>query len=818
MTQRMFRPGRLVLAIFLLSGMVAVTPVWSRDPQHAALDSVRQEQLWRLGSGQVAVGRFDDAADTFEKLAEQSRNGESAGQVAKWLDSFGEIDARRHRIRQKQYDENVEIAKDRVEMMRLRPYWVAVFEKPMEWMGKWSNGEIRESMTPAGQETYDRIAAAATVVRETWGLGDELDAARTYALKDWYRFRRFHLVMFHLDWTDVLATARYAMLNAADEDAFRQEPWLDTLVAESIAAAEEFREKHEWLDASGIYYELTEIFPDDRGMEEALEECNGHARIDMLYSPDGEWKDDVQRIYVDMLRSILEKVEREYTNEPNFRDIARSGLKSLLLLADSETLKESYNELKDEFLVEHFKIRINKLLRDVAQANVYTKQHCQRDFETALAINKQTLILDNGLVIAELAHGALSELDEFSSVIWPSEVEDFRKHTVGEFSGVGISINMLRSGEIQVFSPLEGTPAYEAGIQPGDIISSIDGETTEGFTSDDAVERITGPSGTTVTLGITRQGVQGEIEVPLVRSKITIQTVKSQKRDASGHWDFMIDPERKIGYIRVSNFMENTTRELRAALSELEARGAEGVILDLRFNPGGLMKSAVEMSELFLDPGKVVVSTKGRTEASADPVRANPEGRNFTDLPLVVLVNDYSASASEIVSGAIRDHKRGLVVGERTFGKGSVQNLIPIGDRAATRDAAFLKLTTASYYLPGGRCIHREKDAETWGVDPDVAVKMYPREAGYVLEARRKADVLRGKNQSGDKQAEDEVVNELLARDGEEQVDADIQLEAALLALRVRLLGHTDWSDLEAAVAINDAQREPQTEKATTTK
>lgn len=814
MIDRIACPSRRVLPLSMTALLLIAGPLQASDPQHAGLDAIRQEQLWRVGSGQVATGRFDDAAKTFEELATQSRDGATAEKVAKWLDDFEKIDAQRNRVRQEQYDKNVQIAQDRIVMVQLRPVWMALFEKPMSWLGEWSSGDIRDTLTPAGQETYDRIDDGMQVASDQWGLDRAINRSERFALNDWINFRRFHTLMVHMDWSTVLATARYAMLNAVDEDAFRREPWLDTLVSESIAAGEAFREKHEWLDAAGIYYELTEIFPDDRGMEEALDECNGHARIDMLYAPDGDWKKDIERVYPDMLWSILDKIERDYTKEPNFRDIARSGLKSLLLLSESHTLAKTYDVLNDEFLVESFRIRVNKLLRDLAEANVYTKRECRRDFATALQVNKQTLVLDTGLVVSQLANGALNELDEFSSVIWPSDVEDFRKHTVGEFSGVGISINMLRSGEIQVFSPLEGTPAYEAGIQPGDIIASIDGESTEGFTSDDAVDRITGPSGTTVTLGIKRHGVEGEIQVPLVRSKITIQTVKGLARDASGHWDFMLDPENKIGYIRVSNFMENTSHEMRAALSELESRGAKGVILDLRFNPGGLLKSAVEMSELFLDPGQVVVSTKGRTEASADPVYANPEGRNYRDMPLVVLVNDYSASASEIVSGAIRDHHRGLVVGQRTFGKGSVQNLIPIGDRSGARDAAFLKLTTASYYLPGGTCIHRQKGADKWGVDPDVNVKVYPREDGYILEQRRKAEVLRGKNQDHEETPIDEV--ESLAAGDDEKIDADIQLEAALLAMRVRLLGHSDWTDMAAAVAVNDSQPEPEAKKNTT--
>ncbi len=414
------------------------------------------------------------------------------------------------------------------------------------------------------------------------------------------------------------------------------------------------------------------------------------------------------------------------------------------------------------------------------------RKEAEAYFQRLLEANRQTIGLPEWVVIKEAAEGGLGALDRFTSFIWPAEVEEFRKHTVGEFSGVGIQIGKDEGG-LRVVSPLEGTPAYDEGIQPGDLIVKIDGKSAQGMSLNRAVMAITGPPGTQVVLTIHREGVKHEIDVPLTRARIKIHTVKGYKRDEANKWDYMIDSELKIAYVRVASFMDNTVDELKQTLEELQKRDVRGVILDLRVNPGGLLRSAVEMAELFLPKDKLIVKTQGRRPD--DTHRTESRAAATLHLPLIVMVNGASASASEIVAGAIKDHGLGLVLGERTYGKGSVQNLLPIAD-----NTAFLKLTTALYLLPSDRSIDRSDDSETWGVEPHIMIKLAPKELGQIGLMRRKADIVKGKGQPAS--APPHAESDTAAQEPEAPdvlPETDPQLEAALLVMRVRLLGDQDW-------------------------
>lgn len=771
------RWSRAVIWVILPAVWLASATLFAGDAP--AVAKIDPERLWRLGADQVACGRFDEASATFDELLDAAPDNRSAEKIRSWLEAFRALEARRQQLRTSEREKHSQIARDRLAQIHLKPYWSAVFDKPVEVLDTiWENELLNKVLWPEWQPV-------------------------AYYFRT---FHRFHARMVSVDWTNALAEARYAFMNADDQDAFRQEAWLDTLVAESIAGAEAYRRDKEWVKAANIYFDLSEIFPDDAGFKEALDECTGHARLEAIYKPDGDWRQDIASIHRRMLLDVLDRIKRDYVRKPDFREITRSGLKALLLAVESDALKESFDVLKDEWLAQECQNRLRMQLQRIDRADYFGYSECRGYFLSALEINAQTVVLPEGIVVAELADGALTALDEFSSVIWPSAIDEFKKHTVGEFYGVGISINM-QGGKITVFSPLEGTPAYEAGVQPGDVITKVNGESTAKFSLNEAVDKITGPKDTTVKLTIQRRGATEEIDLYLKRAKITIHTVKGVDRDAAGRWDYMLDPDNGIGYVRVTNFMENTTQELREALSELDARGAKGIILDLRFNPGGLLKSAVDMSDMFLRPGQIVVSTQGRSAQTRNEIRSGRADGEHTDVPLIVLVNDYSASASEIVSGAIKDHHRGRLVGERTFGKGSVQRLIRIDDQMGgpAEASAFLKLTTDHYYLPSGRCLHRDDDSETWGVDPDITVKLCPKETAYLLDVRRRAEVLRGKNQADDDDFEpDEGLHGAEADDIE--VDADAQLEAALLAMRVRLLSHQDWPASGTDVAVRDAK------------
>jgi carboxyl-terminal processing protease len=334
--------------------------------------------------------------------------------------------------------------------------------------------------------------------------------------------------------------------------------------------------------------------------------------------------------------------------------------------------------------------------------------------------------------------GILSKLDPYSSYISPEELGQFRASVENEFGGVGIQI-AIDGGTLLVVSPLYGTPAYRAGIVPGDRITEIEGQSTEGITIDQAMHKLKGAPGSKVTVKVLHAGAREPQKVTLTRELVHVETVLGHRRLPNDQWDYMLDPDRRIAYIRVTAFSRDTARDLRRVLEELQTVKPRGLILDLRFNPGGLLTSAIEVSDLFISKGRIV-STSGRNcpDRSWD---AQAEG-TFTGFAMVVLVNRYSASASEIVSACLQDHHRAVVIGERTWGKGSVQNVIELEE-----GRSLLKLTTSSYLRPSGHNIHRfpnAKDTDEWGVRPDKGyeLKLGDEELMALVRDRRDRDIL----------------------------------------------------------------------------
>ncbi len=371
-----------------------------------------------------------------------------------------------------------------------------------------------------------------------------------------------------------------------------------------------------------------------------------------------------------------------------------------------------------------------------ADDNAELFREADRFIEILRLVQKQYVEdVDTKDLFHDAIDGMLGGLDPFSNYIPAEEVAEFDKATRGKFGGIGIRIGM-RKGLLTVISPLEGTPAYRAGVMAGDMIIEIEGESTDGMRLDEAVKVLTGDPGTKVTLTV--RHVTGEVEkITIKRAMIEVPTVKGVRRDENNDWVYMIDEAKKIGYVRVASFVENSVPDLREAIEQMRADGMKALILDLRFDPGGILKTAVEMTDLFIREG-VIVRTKGR---STPPWEATAtEEDTLPHFPMVVLVNQYSASASEIVSGALQDHHRAILIGERTFGKGSVQNVIPLkGEKSR------LKLTTSKYYLPSGRCIHREEDMtedDEWGVTPDIVVSMTPQEYVALITARQEGEVI----------------------------------------------------------------------------
>ncbi len=416
--------------------------------------------------------------------------------------------------------------------------------------------------------------------------------------------------------------------------------------------------------------------------------------------------------------------------------------------------------------------------------------------------------------------GALE--DPYTVYLSPEELDPFDKQIRGSFTGIGAEVD-LHDDRLRIVSPLDDSPAFHAGVMAGDMVLDIDGVSTVGMSINEAIKRLTGPPGTQVTIKV-RHLTGQESDIAITRARINVRTVKGASRQkqngddvggtSGGGWDFMLDASRGIGYIRISQFTDTTADDVRAALDQLLARKVKGIILDLRFNPGGLLESGIAVSDMFLDEGKTIVSVKGR----AVPERSfasHAEG-TIPPVPMVVLANEASASAAEIVTGALADNGRAVFIGTRTWGKGSVQQI-----RVLPSDTGALKITNAYYYLPSGRNIHRRKGAAQWGVDPadGFYVPMTTEQVRAMIDHRRKNDVLTNgveHDGQGDKNGADNANGGGGGADGGVTpasilaTRADAQLAAALEAM-IGKLETGDWPHVGqdgAAALANEARRE----------
>lgn len=346
--------------------------------------------------------------------------------------------------------------------------------------------------------------------------------------------------------------------------------------------------------------------------------------------------------------------------------------------------------------------------------------------------------VDRRKLLEAALRGMIKELDPYSSYIPPEELSRFNQQVDQQFGGIGIQVQPdPRTRRILVISPLPDTPAYKAGVRAGDIVTEVEGYDTEDMPLSRAVELMKGPPGETVSIKVRHLSATEDEEISMERAIISVRSVLGDKWGKDGKWDFLIDDENKIGYVRLTQFGRKSAEELAEAIETLQKQGMKGLILDLRFNPGGLLSQAVKISDLFIDSG-TIVSTEGK----------NTEKRTFSatkagtlpDFPMAVLINRFSASASEILSACLQDHKRAVVVGERSWGKGSVQNVIELESGASA-----LKLTTAGYLRPSGKNIHRFPDSKVtdeWGVHPDDEIKFTRKELEDYDEYRRARDVL----------------------------------------------------------------------------
>lgn len=592
------------------------------------------------------------------------------------------------------------------------------------------------------------------------------------------------------------------------------DPRIGQVAEQAERQARKAEEQGDWLTASELFGRLNLLYDTEARYRDDVRRVGRRLQMMRLYTPKrlhdlrsqrlveagedplppfnefGEsWQRKLAGVDESMVVRAISYADRQHVEGVKTAQMVVSGLDALKTLATTGDLAEAFPAIGDKAKVGRF---LNGLANEQRRFELAGDRADFRDLIRLIGslrqLNDSTLALPWEALVHEFGNGAMDALDDFSSIVWPDEIRQFQRTTRGSFTGVGIQITIDDADRLVVVTPLDGTPARRAGIQAGDIIRMIDGHSTIGITSSQAVDLITGPAGAKVTLSVEREGVDGLIDFEIVRAEIPLVTVKGWERSGDGEkdWNWWIDRDNRIGYVRLNQFTEDTVRDFDDAVQQMIAQegAVDGLILDLRYNPGGLLSSAVEIVNRFVREG-VVVTQRDAQGRVRERQRARPGKATLLDTPVVVLVNEGSASASEIVSGALQDLDRAVVVGARTFGKGSVQNVYDIGQGLAA-----MRLTTQYYYLPSGRLIHRKPASKVWGIEPDVHVAMLPEQISRSLRLRQDADIRpedRGAIPVQNADADDEPLGPPEPRRLIEE-GIDPQLETALVLLQSQTL------------------------------
>ncbi len=653
---------------------------------------------------------------------------------------------------------------------------------------------------------------------------EERDADRATALEE---------MRTHLEERDIyealLSVVKVQTLSDDLDDVFAYDEvgQILTWAKEEIARAEE---ANDWLELQELVFRMRTIFEDtDRQDEHQIyydELKVVSRRVGMLarYAPRhlhkfrakraerlgeddpgpfnedraDDWKERLEGITPKMLKNSLRKAAVEHIEAEHWLPLLAGGLDAMRIFATTPALSETFPNLNDQEKVQRFLDVVRNEMATVHRTNPeeLNSWTLSAVLDDVVVANEQTLKLPRALIYREFGDGAMYELDRFSEIMWPDKLRRFEQSTQGNFIGVGIIIRETDTNEILIVNPLEGSPAYFGGIKPDDLLKQVNGESTVGWTLNDAVDKITGKANTQVRLGVKRDGEDDIIDVPLTRKTIKLRSVYGWwKEDLSPtgepEWDWFIDPATRVAYIKLTQFTEDTYTDLLTAWHEInDAGGANGIILDLRFNPGGLLISAVQISNLFVKSGMIVGGVDKHGEQSFPEQHASGRRAQLAGVPTVVLINNGSASASEIVAGCLQAHNAAVIVGDRTYGKGSVQTV------HQTDRNAQLKLTTQYYQLPPNtrdgqtkpQVVHKRPRATVWGVDPDILVPMTPSQYEKSYELRQAADLIpEDENGLPDPNAgERPDVTGLLTK------GIDPQLEAALLLLQARIIGELD--------------------------
>ena len=597
------------------------------------------------------------------------------------------------------------------------------------------------------------------------------------------------------DISDLLAVIVKAaeFADAEEKASLLADPFVVRTLEISVDRGAALEAEGKWLDAyTGSYYWLQAIDPNNTGYSDHADDLLEKASIAASFqdSPCETRKERYNGVEKRMFVRAIEALNLHYVNSIDYPEMSLEAIKrcraltEVLTVAFAEGLESdngsSFAPPSPE-KVTAWSVALAGLRDEIETATPpFGKDEFLKVLDNVLRLNDTSVELPRRPLIAHFAEAALETLDPYTVMVWPRQVQDFEKLMMNEFTGIGIEISKPR-GLLTVASLLPDTPAYRSGLDAGDVIEAVDGVPTKDMSLMCAVKKITGPKGTSVMLAVRRRNDEDTESITITRDRIIVPTIRGWQRTESGDWLYMVDESNNVGYLRITSFSGETADDFEKVLEKLEAAGLKGLIIDLRFNTGGLLDSAVQICDKFLDEGIIV---RTQPKASMIPMY-EPAHRHKThpDYPLVILINSSSASASEIVAGALADekHERATLVGTRTHGKGSVQGIThyPSG-------GAQLKYTMAYYHLPSGQRVRSRDAAEkkgdkNWGVGPDVEVKLTSEELREMLDVQRDNDVL---VQAG----REEHSASYKKRTIEEALQADPQLAVGLLVVKAKLV------------------------------
>jgi carboxyl-terminal processing protease len=571
----------------------------------------------------------------------------------------------------------------------------------------------------------------------------------------------------------------------SQKDAVLRDAFVQKILHSARLAADQYEKEGKWIDAyTRYYYWMRLLKEDDKEYKDHTDRLTEMASIELSLK-----KSDCGETAVERYKGIkplifmraLQAIEANYVNDIDYARMCDKAIERCRLLG--RVLADSREELAwrtDPNRLTKWTARLDILESELRQnSNPKTMRDIAQCFDRVMELNTETLGLPQEVMVAHFAEAALSAMDPFTNIVWPRNAPDFEKSMTQQFSGIGVEISK-ETGVLKIGSLLPDTPAYRAGLDSDDEILAVNGEPTGKISIFCAVEKITGPKGTRVKLTIRRPSTGKTWDVTIVRDTIVVQPLRGWQRKADGQWDWMIDPANRIGYVRLTTFTETSGPDLDVLLTQLEKEGLDGLILDLRYNPGGYLNSAAEVADLFVREGVIVKSSPRRGFATYEIAEAKG---THPDYPLVILINESSASASEIVAGALQDPKqnRATLVGQRSYGKGSVQVVSPY-----TGDDSQLRYTVAYYHLPSDQQVKNRYQMEKlgrkdWGIAPDVEVKMSITELREMLDVQRDNDVLVQANH-------DESKSPTKRSALQKVLDSDPQLATALLVVQSKMI------------------------------